>query len=168
MGLSSNEIKDLEALEDVAQLIKFLKDPLKYEALCVRAEVAVQDMKDVLQAKATVEAAEKYLASAKVIQKEADTQMKLNIEAFKQRVQSKEQTLSAEEDRLSMRSQDLDAREFSVKTIEDLNATAYEDIRSRKAELSKREIEVATREEEVRLAELDLQNRINKLERAIG
>ena len=155
---------NFDTIAQFAALIDLMKDPSKFEAQVAEAKKAVEDMKVLLGAKATVEKADAY--SQKVDKDVADkyTQLEREQSDLKQRTDDFAAYASKKQDEFIAKEKELDERERAVKQSEidaDKRSKKLDDVAE---SLSGREQAAIARAAELNAFEASLKEKQAKLE----
>jgi uncharacterized protein (DUF3084 family) len=143
-------ISQLSTVEQFSALIDLMKNPEKFEGMVNEAKKAVKEMKDLLGAKATVEAAEAY---SKKVDKDVTAQYSKLEEDQKTLEQNQADFYRSSQDKeiaLAKRSTQLDEREAQLKQKEFDLIKKEESINDRASDVSIRESNCVTRDMELR------------------
>jgi uncharacterized protein (DUF3084 family) len=156
-------ISQLNTVEQFSALIDLMKNPEKFDGLVKDAKRAVQEMKDLLGAKATVEAADAYSKKADADITKQYNQLEAEQKALEQDKANFVASSQAKELALAQRSTDLDDREQKIKQREIDAKTFEKNLNDRANDVTSRESTCVAREAELRNKAAELEEKAARI-----
>ena len=144
-------ISQLSTVEQFSALIDLMKNPEKFEGMVNEAKKAVKEMKDLLGAKATVEAAEAYSKKVDKDVTEKYTILEKDQKTLEQQQADFYRSSQDKENALAKRSTALDERETQLRQKEI-------DLKKKEDAINDRGNDVSVRESNCVTREIDLRN----------